>query len=161
MNNKITTLLIAFAAGILLACVSSCVHKYEAGWRSVAGVQSAGNLADDVLAKAAKAKHDDCFQKHGQGTYQYADCIDTYRRALVYWVTYVRRVINSALQATVTGLTIAENVKAKNNYDWKQDLWPAVCTLAKILEEWSPMFGKHTKKIQSYLNMAKGITCKR
>lgn len=139
--------------------LAGCPKPYDAGWRTVAAVQSAGNAADDALARVGRAKHEECSSKHAQGSTEYSDCVAKERTAITYWVNYVRPAINTALLATVSGLQVAEKVKTKPDYDWKEELKPAVCLLAKVLEQWAPLFGKYADTIKAFLGAAKGFSC--
>jgi len=170
LRDYLPTALVALVAGILIAIVlwgaGGCNH-YATAWRATAAVKAAGNLADDSIASSVTAKHRECIAKHCgsddpakcKSPAEYRDCVGKAQAVGLAWMQVVRPAINSALQATVTGLTIAERVKLKPDFNWMDALKPAVCMLSKVAKEWSDYFGPNAQTVKTYLAVVEGVAC--
>jgi len=160
-RGLVATLLIALLAGILYAVIllQGACNPRAAAWRTTAAVKAAGNVAAQALADEGDKQHRQCLSKHGPKTEGYANCIKDHYAAMLAWQNFVKPAINSALRATVDGLTIASKVKLKPDFDWKAALKPAACAILKIVSEWKHLFGKRAKTILGVLAGGEAFVC--
>lgn len=150
---------LAMLALITSLVLASACSPMASAWRATSAVQSAGNLTADTIVRLANARHDQCIAKHGKGTEAYSDCISDWRQVVTYWLAYAKPTINSALAATVQALLIAEKAKADKRPPWTDYLKPAVCAIAKVLTQWSHLFGDAKAQIEGFLSVAQGVAC--
>lgn len=143
----------------LAAGLAACAGPYAAAWRTTEGVRQVGNQVDHALGTVAMKKHVECVNAHGRQTEGYAKCIDKHRRALDTWRRVARPAVNSALAATVAGIQLAERVDSDKPVDWESLLQPAVCALARVVEQWGHLMGSDKGRIMSLLRGLKGVTC--
>ena len=143
------------ALGLLAVSATSC-RPYDAAWRTTAAVQGAGNLTDRAIAVAAT----DARAKCKKVPETYAACMKGSKAvmALDYWRQIARPSINAALIATVASLQIAERIKDKK-LDWIGILRPAVCALARVVEQFGELLGPQKSAVLGVTALAKGVTC--
>ena len=151
---SVLALCAALAVGL-----AACAGPYAAAWRTTEAVRQVGNQVDQSLGVVAQQKHLECVAAHGRKTAAYAACIDKHRRALDAWRRIARPAVNSALAATVAGIQLAERVKSDKPMDWEALLQPAVCALARVVEQWGHLMGNDKGRIMSLLRGLKGVTC--
>ena len=157
---RFATLVLCVALGLALgAGLAACAGPYAAAWRTTEAVRQVGNQVDYSLGVVAQTKHLECVNAHGKQTAAYAACIDKHRRALDAWRRIARPAVNSALAATVAGIQLAERVKADKPLDWEALLRPAVCAIARVVEQWSYLMGSDKDRIMGLLRGLKGVTC--
>ena len=144
----------ALAAGLV-----ACAGPYATAWRTTEGVRQVGNQVDRALGTVAMKKHAECVTAHGRQTDGYAKCIDKHRRAVDTWRRVARPAVNSALAATVGAIQLAERVDSDKPVDWADLLRPAVCALARAVEQWGHLMGSDKERIKSLLRGLKGVTC--
>jgi len=144
---------------VLGAGFAACAGPYAAAWRTTEAVRQVGNQVDHSLGVVAQKKHIECVNAHGRQTEGYAKCIDKHRRALDTWRRVARPAVNSALAATVGAIQLAERVKSDKPVDWADLLRPAVCAIARAVEQWGHLMGSDKDRIKSLLRGLKGVTC--
>ncbi len=144
---------IALALAVLAA--SAC-NPYEAGWRTLDGVQKARHLVGDEIGRAAKAKLDACIKQHGAGTPASVKCAAPAAKMVRSW-HLARSVVVASEHATATGLTIAAQVKAKG-YKWLDSLRPALCGVVRIVELFRAEMGQTAGQVVGMLaGLAAGV----
>jgi len=153
---RVVALMLCAALGAGLA---ACAGPYAVAWRTTEAVRQVGNQVDYSLGVIAQKKHLECVSAHGRQTAAYAACIDKHRRALDAWRRIARPAVNSALAATVAAIQIAERVKPDKPLEWETLLRPAVCAIARVVEQWGHLMGSDKDQITSLLRGLKGATC--
>jgi hypothetical protein len=143
----------------LAGAASGCAGAFDRAWRTTDAVRLAGSTVDRALGAAAKEKHAVCVKQHGARTAGYAQCIDGHRKMLKAWREVARPAVSSALVATVSALQIAERVGQKEPGNWLELVKPAVCALAKVVEQWGHLMGADRERVLGLLALVKGVTC--
>ena len=143
----------------LCAGLAACAGPYATAWRTTEAVRQVGNQVDHSLGVVAQKKHAECITAHGRQTAGYAACIDKHQRALAAWRLIARPAVNSALATAVGAIQLAERVKPEKPVDWAEALRPAVCAIARVVEQWGHLMGNDKDRITSLLSGLKGVAC--
>ena len=161
INTSAIVLFSMVAAVYILACLG-CANPYRVAWLTTSATVSARNATDDGIAETFGMVVKKCESEHGAKTVAFKACVqgDKIYPVIVVWRTIARPTVNSAIQATITALTLAEKSKTQN-LNWISYLLPAVCAVSKIVKEYSLLFPEKAKIVLKYLAMAEGFTCPR
>lgn len=126
----VSILLVVLGAALLALSATSCRTPYQTGWRTLYAIQQAGEATDKSLAKACRARHEECLR--GQ---DYQGCIRQCQGALRAWTQYGRPSVNAALIGAVTALRLAEERRA-GKVEVRQILRRAACALVDAAWEY-------------------------
>ena len=147
---------------VLLGAVASagCPGKYDAAWKSTAGVMRATQSAAKGLASIDKASHETCLKQHGPQTKAYAGCIQAASKRLIVWRDVIRPAARSSVAAAYAAIRIAEKAGNKE-VDYMKYLADGGCALIRGLREWGHMLPDKGASVLPLLEAFQGAVCDR
>lgn len=165
------TMLGCIAAVLIMAICSTGCSPYKAAWATLRGVQIAAEGTDKTIAAVHKAKRLKCNEagvaaaKASNGATPASkvatECLLTSKQheALKHWQLYAKPAIKAAIIMTAASIDIAQKAGDKK-FDWKSQLLPAVCALARTIEKFGHLFPPSDQKwIANAVKLAEGFTC--
>lgn len=161
------------AAVLIMAICSTSCSPYKAAWVTVRGVQIAAEGADKAIASIHRDKRLKCIQE-GLATAKStngaksasavaSECLLKSKQhdALKQWQLHAKPAIKAAIVLTAASLDVAQKAGDKK-YDWKSSLLPAVCALARVVDQFNHLFPASEQSwVTSVTKLAMGFTCQK
>ncbi len=125
---------------LLCAVLFGCGANLATGYRAVAVVGQVRDQVSDALSKACEPKLAQCATEHGDGSEEYAECIQTCAKVGFGWTHIVLPAVNSSMAATLLALDAARAKKEKN-VSWWEKLRPGLCRMLDAVQDWKGLIG--------------------